>query len=159
MRKYINYFSSTCAKIPTTTTKKVVCSCSTWHNQQLYKVATHLDKNKILLVKTIWLCCDLAIQSRSMRVLRMGKAQWVLQSYKVSTLLDMKVKFLVQTVWHCCDLEIQSRSSKRYEWVKLNEQYHHARFDIYHIYSVTENHNVKSFCHIQTIGWPAGQPA
>ena len=32
---------------------------------------------------------------------------------------------------------------KWYEWVKLNMYYHHAKFDIYHIYSVLENHNIK----------------
>ena len=32
-----------------------------------------------------------------------------------------------------------------YEFVKLNEQYYHAKFDIHHIYSVRENRNVKVF--------------
>ena len=34
---------------------------------------------------------------------------------------------------------------KWYGWVKLNEYYHHAKFDIYHIHSVQENCNVKVF--------------
>ena len=29
-----------------------------------------------------------------------------------------------------------------YEWVKLNEYYHHALLDIYHIYRVQENCNL-----------------
>ena len=38
-----------------------------------------------------------------------------------------------------------SKSEKWYEWVKLGEYYHHANFDIYHIYNVWENCNVKVF--------------
>ena len=34
---------------------------------------------------------------------------------------------------------------KWYEQVKLNEQYHHAKFDIDHIHYVRENPNVKVF--------------
>ena len=34
---------------------------------------------------------------------------------------------------------------KRYEWAKLNKHYNHAKFDIYYIYSVRENRNVKVF--------------
>ena len=34
---------------------------------------------------------------------------------------------------------------KWYAWVKLNEYYHHAKFDIYHVYSVWENRNIKVF--------------
>ena len=34
---------------------------------------------------------------------------------------------------------------KWYESVKLNDYYHHAKFDIYHMYSVRENCNVKLF--------------
>ncbi|WP_419585587.1 hypothetical protein, partial [Thiolapillus sp.] len=30
---------------------------------------------------------------------------------------------------------------KWFEWVKLSDYYHHAKYDIYHIYSVPENHN------------------
>ena len=44
---------------------------------------------------------------------------------------------------------------KWYEWVKLNECYHHAEFDIHHIYIVRENHNIKVFA---TYGHLAGQP-
>ena len=36
------------------------------------------------------------------------------------------------------------------EWVKLNEYYHHAQFDIYRIYSVQENSNAKGFTHMDT---------
>ena len=32
-----------------------------------------------------------------------------------------------------------------YEWVKLNEYYHHAKLDIYHNPSVWENHNIQVF--------------
>ena len=47
---------------------------------------------------------------------------------------------------------------KWYEWVQLNEFYHDADFDIYHIYSVQENHNVKVFAiYGQLAGKPAGQ--
>ena len=55
------------------------------------------------------------------------------------------ISFSVKTVWHCCDLEIQSRSLKVYERVKLNEYYHHEKFDIYHIYGIWENRNFKVF--------------
>ena len=34
---------------------------------------------------------------------------------------------------------------KWYEQVKLNEEYHHAKFDIYYIHGVWENPNVKVF--------------
>ena len=34
---------------------------------------------------------------------------------------------------------------KWYEWIKLNEYYHQAKFDIYHIYGVWDNQNVKVF--------------
>ena len=34
---------------------------------------------------------------------------------------------------------------KWYGWVKLNEYHHHAKIDIYHIYSVRENRNVEEF--------------
>ena len=34
---------------------------------------------------------------------------------------------------------------KCYEQVKLNEQHHHAKFDIYHIYGVWANPNIKVF--------------
>ena len=32
---------------------------------------------------------------------------------------------------------------KWYKWIKLNEYYHHAEFEIYHIYGVEENHNIE----------------
>ena len=60
-----------------------------------------------------------------------------------------KIKFSVKSVWHCRDLK---KHWKWYEWAKLNEYYHHAMFDSYHIYSVWKNW---SFCHIQTLSWPA----
>ena len=44
---------------------------------------------------------------------------------------------------------------KWYEWVKLNEQCHHATIDIYHIYSVGENLKLKFLPH--TDNRPAGQ--
>ena len=34
---------------------------------------------------------------------------------------------------------------KWYEWVTLSEYYHHAKFDIYHIYSVREKCNIYVF--------------
>ena len=40
---------------------------------------------------------------------------------------------------------------KWYEWVKFDEYYHHAKFDIYHIYSVLENHNIKVFATYQQL--------
>ena len=40
-----------------------------------------------------------------------------------------------------------------YKEVKLNEYYHHAKFDMCHIYSVRENRNVKVFAR-QTTTWP-----
>ena len=45
---------------------------------------------------------------------------------------------------------------KWYEWVKLNEYYHRAKFDISHIYSVQENFNVKVFA---SYGYSADRPA
>ena len=42
-------------------------------------------------------------------------------------------------------LEYNLGHRKLYEWVKLNEYYHHAKFDIFHIYSVRENCNIKVF--------------
>ena len=42
---------------------------------------------------------------------------------------------------------------KLYEWVKLNEYYHHAKFDIYYIYSQRKLQR-KRFCHTQTLSWP-----
>ena len=33
----------------------------------------------------------------------------------------------------------------RYEWVKVNEHYHHAKFNIYYIYSVQEIQKIKVF--------------
>ena len=46
-----------------------------------------------------------------------------------------------------------SRSMDWYEQVELNKLYHQAKFDIYHIYSVQENRNVKVFA---TYGHSAG---
>ena len=46
------------------------------------------------------------------------------------------MKFSVKTVKHYCDLEIQSMSLKGYEWVKLREYYHCAKFEIYRTNSV-----------------------
>ena len=41
-----------------------------------------------------------------------------------------------------------------YEWVKLNEYYHRAKFDIYHIYGVQENCTVKEFAkYAQSASW------
>ena len=45
---------------------------------------------------------------------------------------------------------------KPYEQVKLNEYYLHAKFDIYHIYSVRENCNIKVFATCVRTGY---QPA
>ena len=39
-------------------------------------------------VETVWHCCDLEIQSRSLKVVWMGKAQWVLPSCKVNNDTD-----------------------------------------------------------------------
>ena len=48
---------------------------------------------------------------------------------------------------------------KWYEWVTLNEYYHHAKLDMYRIYSVRENRTVKVFAtYGHTAGRPAGQP-
>ena len=44
---------------------------------------------------------------------------------------------------------------KWYEWVKLNEYYHYAKFVLYHIYSVRENRNINIFA---THGYSAGRP-
>ena len=44
---------------------------------------------------------------------------------------------------------------KWYEWVKLYECYHHVKFDVYHVYRVGENRNVKVFA---TDGHSAGRP-
>ena len=44
---------------------------------------------------------------------------------------------------------------KLYEWAKINEYYHHKKFDDNHIYSVRENRNVKVFA---TYGHSAGRP-
>ena len=43
---------------------------------------------------------------------------------------------------------------KWYEWVKLNKYYHHEKFDIYHVYSVWENRNIKLLPHMDN--QPAG---
>ena len=41
---------------------------------------------------------------------------------------------------------------KWYEWVELKGAcYHQAKFNIYHIYSVQENHNVQVFCYIRCL--------
>ena len=53
-------------------------------------------------------------------------------------------------------LKFNQGHRKWYEWVKLNEYYHHAKFDSYHIYSVRENFNVKDFA---TYGHSAGRHA
>ena len=45
---------------------------------------------------------------------------------------------------------------KWYEWVKMNNYYYHAKFDIYHIYSVRENQNFKVFAtYGHSTSWPA----
>ena len=45
---------------------------------------------------------------------------------------------------------------KWYEWIKLDEYCHHVKFDIHHIYSLHENHNLKVFAtYRQSAGWPA----
>ena len=72
------------------------------------------------------------------------------QVYKVSSLSDSKIAFSVAD-WHFWDLKYNQGHWKWYEWVKLNQYYHNAVFDIYQICSVRENHNVKVFLHIQTI--------
>ena len=56
----------------------VVLSWSAWHKQQSYSVSTYLDKNIKFPVEILWHCYDLEIQSRSLKVVWMGKAQWVL---------------------------------------------------------------------------------
>ena len=41
------------------------------------------------------------------------------------------------------------------EWVKFSDYYHHAKFDIYYVNSVQENHTVKVFTtYGQAAGWP-----
>ena len=39
---------------------------------------------------------------------------------------------------------------KWYVWVKLSEYYHHAKFDICHIYGDWENRNIKFLPHTDT---------
>ena len=53
-------------------------------------------------------------------------------------------------------LKYNQGHGKWYEWVKLNNYYHHAKFDLHHTYSVQENHNVKVFA---TYGHLAGRAA
>ena len=48
-----------------------------------YKVSTFLDKHIKFSIKTVWHCCGLEIQSKSLRVVWMGTAQLVLPSCKV----------------------------------------------------------------------------
>ena len=43
---------------------------------------------------------------------------------------------------------------KWHKWVKLNEYYHHTKYDNYHIHSVREIATLK-FCNIRTLGPPA----
>ena len=45
---------------------------------------------------------------------------------------------------------------KWYDWIKLNEFYHHEKFDTDRIYSVQESRNSKVFPH--TLGQSAGLP-
>ena len=82
MRKYVIFFLEHVWK-----SKLVVYSWCTWHNQQSYKVSAQLDKNTKCSVKTVWHCCDLEVQSRSLKVVWMGRAQSVLTSRKVWHLL------------------------------------------------------------------------
>ena len=42
-------------------------------------------------------------------------------------------------------LKYNEGHKKWYEWVKLNQYYHHAKFDNYHTYTVRENLSVKVF--------------
>ena len=54
-------------------------------------------------------------------------------------------------------LKYSQGQGKWYVEVKLNEYYHHQKFDIYHILSVQENHNIKVFAtYGQWASWPAG---
>ena len=62
-----------------------------------------------------------------------------------SILMNENIKFSVQTVRHCCDLKTQSRPLK----LVLMDNTH--KFNIYHIYSVRKNRNVKAFA---TYGQP-----
>ena len=34
---------------------------------------------------------------------------------------------------------------------QLNEYYHHAKFDIYHVYTVQEDHNIKVLPHMDNL--------
>ena len=53
-------------------------------------------------------------------------------------------------------LKLNQDHLRWYEWVfKLNEYYHYSKFDIYHIYSVRENRNIKVFA---AYGHAAGRP-
>lgn len=56
-----------------------------------------------------------------------------------------KIHLSVSTASYCCDLKIKSRSLKNciHEQVKINKDYHHAKFDIDDSYSVSANANIK----------------
>ena len=56
--------------------KIVMYYWSTWCNQQLYKVSTLSSKNITFSAKTVWHCCDLEIQSKSLKVVWMDIAQF-----------------------------------------------------------------------------------
>ena len=65
-------------------------------------------------------------------------------------LIKIKYEQKISVLTHCpFDIAVTRKYNqghwKGYEWVKLHEFYHHAKFDIYHIYSDQENLNVKFF--------------
>ena len=68
----------------------------------------------------------------------------------------MNINFKLNLVDIAVTLKYNQGQWKWYKWVTLNEYYHHAKFDIYHTYSIRENHNVKAFAiYVHSAGWPA----
>ena len=60
-------------------------------------------------------------------------------SYKASIYSDKKIFFFQLKLFDTAvTLKCNQDHRKWYEWVKLNENYYHAQFDIYHGYSVRE---------------------
>ena len=63
--------------------------------------------------------------------------------YIVSTSLDKSIRFRLKLFDIAVTLTYDQDHWKWYEQVKFNEQYHHAKFDIYYIHGVRVNPNVR----------------
>ena len=111
------------------------------------QIIKHFSNKKICLLSPLNMC-EFFVLSRIFMIF-----------LKQSTIVNLNLMWLKKNK-NIFSSEIHSRSLKMVWMGKAQEYYHHAKFNIFPIFSVPKNHNIKVFVTYRhsSAGWPASWP-